>query len=94
MSKISKLVFLSAGAGLAWFLDPVSGAARRRQLQDQVSGLTGGGGGTPGFSDPTGGAVPFTPAPTPPPAIPADPDLVRAVEDVADETRATLRTSW
>jgi len=28
MSKISKLVFLSAGAGLAWFLDPVSGAAR------------------------------------------------------------------
>ena len=60
MSKISKLVLLSAGAGLAWFLDPVSGAARRRQLQDQVSGVTGGATTPTGFNDPTGGAMPFT----------------------------------
>jgi len=53
--KPSKLVLISAGAALAWFLDPVSGRDRRRQVADQVSGLTGR--STTG-GDPTGGAPP------------------------------------
>ena len=54
--KASKLVLISAGAALAWFLDPVSGRDRRQQVLDQVDGLRGKT-ATPG-SDPTGGATP------------------------------------
>lgn len=80
--KASKLLLLSTGAALAWFLDPVSGAARRRQLADQLAGLTERAGPP---SDPTGGAVPTTAGATPPPASPAasgpeDLSLVQAVE--------------
>lgn len=90
--KFSKLLFLSAGAALAWFLDPVSGADRRRKLSDQASGLTG---GQSAVSDPTGGAAPFLSA-TPPPApvIPPDSGLLNALDDEADDSRAALRTSW
>lgn len=58
--KASKLVLISTGAALAWFLDPVSGRDRRKQVADQVTSLTGGttaGSATAG-SDPTGGAAP------------------------------------
>ena len=91
--KVSKLVYLSAGAALAWFLDPVSGADRRRKLSDQVSGLTGGQGAV---SDPTGGAAPFlTATPPPAPVIPPDSGLLNALDDEADDdSRAALRTSW
>jgi hypothetical protein len=83
--KASKLVLMSAGAALAWFLDPVSGADRRRQVTERLSGLTG---GPISGGDPTGGAAPPavaavqpTPTPTPTPAAPADdPDLVQALE--------------
>lgn len=81
--KASKLVLISAGAALAWFLDPVSGRDRRRQVTDQLSGLAGG--STPA-SDPTGGAFPTAvadvqPAPAPAPAPgPADAALFQAVE--------------
>ena len=54
--KASKLVLMSAGAALAWFLDPVSGRERRQQLAEQMNGLTGK--TTAGGSDPTGGATP------------------------------------
>ena len=74
-------MLMSAGAALAWFLDPVSGSDRRRQVADRLSGLAGG--STPG-SDPTGGATPPAVAsvqPTPAP-VPAggEPDLAQAVE--------------
>ena len=104
--KASKLVLISAGAALAWFLDPVSGRDRRRQVTEQLSGLAGGSNPT---SDPTGGAFPTAvadvqPSPTPYP----DPALFQAVEaasggekvlggpDVAgtEADRATLRTTW
>ena len=108
--KLSKLFLLSSGAALAWFLDPVSGAERRRQLAEQMSGLTG---QIRPPSDPTGGAVPATSAAAPPPVSPPSPDdptLLQAVEaastgekvlrgpgeasDGGDTNRATLRTTW
>ena len=92
--KVSKLVYLSAGAALAWFLDPVSGSDRRRKVSDQVSGLTGGQGAV---TDPTGGAAPYlTPTPPPAPVIPPDPDsgLLYTPDDGADDSRADLRTNW
>jgi len=107
--KASKLLLMSAGAALAWFLDPVSGGDRRKQVADRLSGLAGG--STP-TSDPTGGAAPPAVAsvqPTPPPAG-GEPDLAQAVEaasggekvlrqpapgeDDADRNRATLRATW
>ncbi|MEO5678918.1 MAG: hypothetical protein ABIS47_04535, partial [Acidimicrobiales bacterium] len=81
--KASKLVLISAGAALAWFLDPVSGADRRRQVTEQLSNLSGR--GNP-VSDPTGGAAPplsAVPSP-PPPARPPDADLLQAVEAASD----------
>ena len=108
--KASKLVFMSVGAALAWFLDPVSGSERRRQLTEQLSGLTG---KISPPSDPTGGAAPPTMAATPPPRPSQggdDPNLLQAVEaasagekvrrvpvdvdDEGDASRATLRTTW
>jgi len=105
--KASKLVLMSAGAALAWFLDPVSGAERRRQVADQLAGLTG---QIRPPSDPTGGAAPPTMAATPPPpATPPseDPALVQAVGAAVGgekvlrsdpqgdgDDRATLRTTW
>ena len=107
--KTSKLFYLSTGAALAWFLDPVSGPERRRQLAEQLSGLTS---QVRPPSDPTGGAAPGTPQASPPPAggSPDDPTLLQAVEaasagekvlrspadgdDSADTSRATLRTTW
>ena len=105
--KASKLVLISAGAALAWFLDPVSGRDRRRQVADQLSGLAGG--STPA-SDPTGGAFPTSVADVQraPAPGPADPALFQAVEaasggekvlggpdDLGSEAdRATLRTTW
>jgi len=62
--KPSKLLFLSVGAALAWFLDPVSGSARRRQVTDQLGGVTDKMGPP---SDPTGGAAPPFPTAAPPP---------------------------
>jgi len=103
--KVSKLIAMSTGAALAWFLDPVSGAERRRQVADQVSGLTGGGVGSP--NDPTGGgAAPFPTAAPPPqfggtaqtpastPASAAAPVAPADADSVADESRANLRTNW
>jgi hypothetical protein len=79
--KVSKLVLLSTGAALAWFLDPVSGADRRRQLTEQLSQLTGGG---PGGSDPTGGATPPSVASVQPlPTTNPDAALAQAVEAAA-----------
>ncbi len=80
--KASKLLLISAGAALAWFLDPVSGADRRRQLSGRVSGLTG---SSVPANDPTGGAVPpampyVPPTPPSPPAGTDDPALLQAVE--------------
>jgi len=90
--KASKLVFLSAGAALAWFLDPVSGAERRRQLTEQLNGLSGKLGPP---SDPTGGAVPSTTAATPPPPYGTDADVLRVPDASGDgDDRADLRTSW
>jgi len=107
--KVSKLVFMSAGAALAWFLDPVSGGDRRRQVADQLSGLTG---GTGPSTDPTGGdAHPFPTAATPPPFSSPGEDPVPSAVDAAiagaktppvpadigavgDENRANLRTNW
>lgn len=90
--KVSKLVYLSAGAALAWFLDPVSGADRRRKVTDQVSGLTGG--GAP-VGDPTGGGAPFMAAAPPhPPVIPDDSGLLDATLVESDQERAALRTNW
>ena len=108
--KASKLVLMSAGAALAWFLDPVSGSDRRRQLSEQLSGLTG---KISPPSDPTGGAAPPTMGATPPPRpaqAPDDPTLLHAVDaagadenvlrvpgdgdDEGDASRATLRTNW
>ncbi len=82
--KASKLLLISTGAALAWFLDPVSGADRRRQVTGKVSGLTG---GSPAPSDPTGGAVPpymapAQPPPAAPPLTPVDP-LLQAVDPAA-----------
>ena len=101
--KASKLVLISAGAALAWFLDPVSGRDRRRQVADQLSGLTG---GSVPNSDPTGGAFPTAVADVQP--APADPALFQAVEAAAGGEKilrspdeggdkadpATLRTTW
>ena len=75
--KASKLVLISTGAALAWFLDPVSGSDRRRQVADRLSGLTG---GAAAGSDPTGGAAPpgvptVQPSPASEPALRADFDL-------------------
>lgn len=67
-NKLSKVLFLSAGAALVWFLDPVSGAERRRKLSDQVSGVSG---GPTSLSDPTGGAAPYLPPIVPVPPVPA-----------------------
>jgi len=80
--KTSKLVLLSTGAALAWFLDPVSGSDRRRQVADQLAGLTNRAGPP---SDPTGGAAPpmtvAPPRPAPPmPSAPDDLTLLQAVE--------------
>jgi hypothetical protein len=82
--KASKLVLISTGAALAWFLDPVSGQTRRRQVADQLSALTG---GSSAGSDPTGGATPpavadiqpLEPRPAPIPKV-HDSDLSQAVE--------------
>ena len=74
-TKASKLVLISAGAALAWFLDPVSGSDRRRQIADRLSGLTGGT-AAPG-RDPTGGAVPPAVSTTPPPVATAPPAAVQ-----------------
>ncbi len=98
---------MSTGAALAWFLDPVSGAERRRQLAEQLSGLTG---QVRPPSDPTGGAAPATAAAVPPPPSSSadDPALLQAVEaagagekvlrgpepEGGDTNRATLRTTW
>lgn len=81
--KASKLLLISTGAALAWFLDPASGADRRRQVKEKVSGLTG---GSPPPNDPTGGAVPpymapAQPPPAGPPLTPDDPALLQAVEE-------------
>ncbi len=103
-------MLISAGAGLAWFLDPVSGSDRRRQVADRLTGLTGG--STP-TSDPTGGAVPPAVASVQPPSatVPADDAaLTQAVEaasggekvlrspgqteDEVDPNRSTLRATW
>ena len=103
--KASKLVLISTGAALAWFLDPVSGRDRRRQVADQLSGLTGGSIPT---RDPTGGAFPTAVADVQPAPAPGDPALFQAVEaasggekvlrspdDGGDEVDpATLRTTW
>lgn len=103
--KPSKLVLISAGAALAWFLDPVSGRDRRRQVTDQLSGLTGGSIPT---GDPTGGAFPTAVADVQAAPAPADAALFQAVEAAAggekilrspesggDEADpGTLRTSW
>ncbi len=70
--KSSKLVLISAGAALAWFLDPVSGSDRRRQVADRLTGLVGGATAPPG-SDPTGGAAP--PAAPPLPTRPTRPTV-------------------
>jgi len=107
--KVSKLMLISSGAALAWFLDPVSGADRRRQVTEQLSALTG---GATNGSDPTGGATPpavhnVQPAPSP---VEGDAALAQAVEaasggekvlrtpagdvDEADRNRATLRATW
>ena len=106
--KPSKLLLISAGAALAWFLDPVSGSDRRRQVADRLNGLAGG--STP-TGDPTGGATPPAVARVQPPsATPGgdDPLLAQAVEaasggekvlrspapaDDADRNRSTLRTT-
>lgn len=88
--KPSKLLLISAGAALAWFLDPVSGASRRRQVSERLSGLTG---SSAPANDPTGGAVPpatpFVPptssAPSPAPAGGSDdPAVLQAVEGGSD----------
>ena len=76
--KASKLVLLSTGAALAWFLDPVSGRDRRRQVAGQLSTLTG---GSPAGSDPTGGATPpavaqVQPLSTPPSPLQSQPNRV------------------
>jgi len=107
--KPSKLLLISAGAALAWFLDPVSGASRRRQVSERLSGLTG---SSAPATDPTGGAAPpATPfVPPTPPGGTDDPAVLQAVEaasagekvlrgpepadDEADKDRATLRTTW
>lgn len=107
--KLSKLVLISSGAALAWFLDPVSGAERRRQLTEQLGGLTGR--STTG-RDPTGGAAqPSMRAKPPVPSEPVgDAALAQAVEaasgeekavrpppdndDEADKNRSNLRTTW
>ena len=79
--KSSKLVLISAGAALAWFLDPVSGRDRRRQVADQLAGLTGA--STTG-GDPTGGAAPAAVTGVQPyPPTGADPVLAQAVEAAA-----------
>lgn len=106
--KVSKLVLLSTGAALAWFLDPVSGADRRRQLTDQLSQVTGSG---PGGGDPTGGATPPSVADVQPITTPhaSDAALAQAVEAAAggekllrtppyddaaaERSRATLRST-
>jgi hypothetical protein len=72
---LSKLLLLSTGAALAWFLDPVTGADRRRQVADRLAGLTG---GSTAGGDPTGGAAPSVPAA--PPAPEGDAVLAQAVE--------------
>jgi hypothetical protein len=87
-NKASKLVLISGGAALAWFLDPVSGAQRRRQVVDQLSALTGrepAGGG-----DPTGGAAPVM-AEVPPAPTNGNGDLAQAVE-AASGGEKVLRT--
>jgi hypothetical protein len=105
--KASKLVLISAGAALAWFLDPVSGNDRRRQVADRLSGLAGG--STP-TGDPTGGATPPAVAGVQPPSAAGPHDLAQAVEaasggekvlrspdpavDDADGNRSTLRATW
>lgn len=108
--KPSKLVLISTGAALAWFLDPVSGRERRRQVADQISALTG---GSTSRRDPTGGATPPAVADVQPirpvPKV-DDPDLAQAVEaasggekvlgssetpgDGSDSNPATSRATW
>ncbi len=102
--KSSKLVLISAGAALAWFLDPVSGRDRRRQVTEKVSGLTG---GSPP-SDPTGGAFPSAVADVQPAAAPSgdalldgqpiwgdgEPSPPDLAGDDADSNRAALRATW
>lgn len=85
--KASKLVLISTGAALAWFLDPVSGESRRRQVTDQLAALKG---GSSVGSDPTGGATPpavaevqtLEPRPAPIPKVDHG-DLSQAVEAAA-----------
>jgi hypothetical protein len=78
--KASKLVLISTGAALAWFLDPVSGRDRRRQVADQLSALTG---GSTAGSDPTGGATPPAVAEVQPLNVqpPPQPTPMRKVDD-------------
>ncbi len=89
--KASKLVLISAGAGLAWFLDPVSGSDRRRQVADRLTGLTGG--STP-TSDPTGGAVPPAVASVQPPSatVPADDAALAQAVEAASGGEKVLRS--
>jgi hypothetical protein len=78
--KASKLVLISTGAALAWFLDPVSGSDRRRQVADQLSALKG---GTTSGSDPTGGATPPAVAQVQPLHAQPTPTPIREVDDGA-----------
>jgi hypothetical protein len=99
--KASKLVLISAGAALAWFLDPVSGSDRRRQVTDRLSALTG---GPAAGSDPTGGAFPPAvadvqptlvgdPGHAPHHDVPPEPELVQAVEAAAGGEKVLRSTA-
>ena len=37
---IKRLPWIAIGAAVAWFLDPRSGAERRREARERISGLT------------------------------------------------------